>query len=286
MTGRSGKTKVAGVMGWPVGHSLSPRLHAFWLDRLGVDGVYVPMPVRPERITEAVRALPALGFRGCNVTIPHKEAALEAVDEISPAARRIGAVNTIIVEDGGGLVGGNTDAFGFMENLRLGAPDWDPGSAPAVILGAGGAARAVLAALIDAGVPDVRLANRTDARAAELAAVFGGPITAVPWEGREAILEEAGLLVNATSLGMTGKDPLEIGLSNLPETAVVTDIVYNPLTTPLLNAAKERGNPVVDGLGMLLHQARPGFEAWFQAGRPEVTDELRGHVLAGLGQRG
>jgi shikimate dehydrogenase len=274
----TGKARVAGVIGWPVGHSRSPRLHGFWLDRHGIDGAYVPLAVPPGRIGEAVRALPALGFRGANVTVPHKEAVMEALDEVDPSARRIGAVNTIVVREDGSLEGRNTDGFGFLENLREGRPGWDAAAGPAVVLGAGGAARAILVALAEAGAPEIRLLNRTAERAERLAAEIGGPIRVLPWERRAGALDGAALLVNTTTQGMAGQPPLEIDLAPLPRGAVVTDIVYAPLETPLLAAARARGNAVVDGLGMLLHQARPGFEAWF-GHRPEVTPELRAFVL-------
>ncbi len=273
----SGRARLAGVVGWPVGHSLSPRLHGFWLDRHGIDGAYLPLAVEPEKFESALRGLVDLGFRGVNLTIPHKQAALALCNEVAPLAVRIGAVNTLVFEDGR-IQGSNTDAFGFLENLRHGAPDWDPAAGPALILGAGGAARGIAVALLDAGAPELRLANRTAARAADLARELG--VTAVPWEARGAALEDIGLLVNTTSLGMTDQPPLDLDLDRLPTAAVVTDIVYAPLETDLLAGARARGNPAVDGLGMLLHQARPGFEAWFGAA-PEVTAELRAFVLAG-----
>ena len=276
----TGKGLIAGVMGWPVSHSRSPLLHGFWLRRYGVDGAYVPLAVPPDRAEQAIRALPALGFRGCNVTIPHKEMAFRLVDRLDRDARRIGAVNTIIVAPDGALEGRNTDGFGFWENLVGNAPlTWSVRSGPAVVLGAGGAARAVVVALLDAGAPEIKLLNRTQARAAEIAADLGDPRVRVgAWDARAAALDGAALLVNATSQGMTGYPPLDIDLSALPLSALVTDIVYVPLITPLLQAASMRGNPVVDGLGMLLHQARPGFHAWFGTD-PQVTDELRRHVL-------
>ncbi|EWY40578.1 shikimate 5-dehydrogenase [Skermanella stibiiresistens SB22] len=275
------KAAVAGVMGWPVGHSRSPRLHGWWLDHHGIDGAYIPLAVPPDRITEAIRALPALGLRGANVTVPHKEAALRACDHVDPVARRVGAVNTLVVGADGSIEGRNTDGFGFMANLTADRPDWRAASGPAVVLGAGGAARAILVALADAGAPEIRLLNRTASRAEGLAAELGGPIKVIPWEDRAAALAEAALVVNTTTQGMGGQPALDLALDRLPPSALVTDIVYTPLHTPLLTAAAERGNPVVDGLGMLLHQARPGFEAWF--GRmPEVTPELRRFVLESL----
>ncbi|MBC7952098.1 MAG: shikimate dehydrogenase [Rhodospirillaceae bacterium] len=274
----SGKAKLAGVMGWPVGHSRSPRLHNYWLEKLGIDGAYVPLAVRPEDFEQVLRALPRMGFAGANVTVPHKEQALHLVDELEPLARRIGAVNTLVVRDNGSILGRNTDAFGFLENLRRGAPNWRPQSGPAVVLGAGGAARAVCAALIDADVPEVRLVNRSVERAERLALDVGGKFRVTEWDHVSHALHGAALLVNTTTLGMTGQPALEIDLTPLPNWAVVNDIVYAPLMTDLLAAAAARGNAVVDGLGMLLWQAVPGFEAWFGA-RPEVTAELRDFIL-------
>ena len=274
----SGKAKLAGVMGWPVSHSRSPRLHNYWLRQHGIDGAYVPLAVAPERAEQAIRALPALGFRGANVTLPHKEVAFATMDRLDAVAQRIGAVNTIIVAEDGTLEGRNTDAFGFLENLRQGAPGWRAADGPAVVLGAGGASRAVIVALLDAGVPQVRLLNRTTARAEQVAGALGGAIEVIGWESRAASLRDAGLLVNTTTQGMAGQPPLDLVLDELPSTAVVTDIVYTPLVTPLLMEARTRGNATVDGIGMLLHQARPGFEAWFGKA-PEVTDDLRRFVL-------
>lgn len=275
----TGKARLAGVMGWPVGHSRSPRLHGFWLREYGIDGAYVPLAVRPEHFADAIRGLALAGFRGVNVTVPHKEAALAAVDEATPVARRIGAVNTIFVADDGRLVGTNTDAFGFIENLTEGCRSWRAAAGSAVVLGAGGAARAVCAALLDAGAPSIRLLNRTLDRAHTLAADLGGPFDVVPWAERAEALRGAALIVNTTTLGMTGAEPLHLDLSCLERSAVVTDIVYAPLETALLKAAAARGNPVVDGLGMLLHQARPGFAGWFGV-EPRVTPELRAFVLS------
>ncbi|MDD9877701.1 MAG: shikimate dehydrogenase [Magnetovibrio sp.] len=276
------QTLRAGVIGWPVAHSLSPRLHGFWLDHYGIDGSYEPLAVAPDDFADALRGLAEAGFAGANVTVPHKEAAFLGVDRLSPGAERIGAVNTIVVEADGTLTGSNTDGFGFIENLEAGDPDWRAAAGPAAVLGAGGAARAVVAALLDAGVPEIRLVNRTLARAEALAADLGGPLAAYPWTAADAALEDATLLVNTTTLGMTGQAPLEIGLSALAPGATVNDIVYVPLQTDLLVRAQAQGCRTVDGIGMLLHQARPGFEAWFGVA-PEVTPALRRHVLAGLG---
>jgi shikimate dehydrogenase len=274
----SGKSLVAGVFGWPVSHSRSPRLHGYWLAKYGIDGAYIPLATKPEHIVEAIRALPKLGFRGANVTLPHKEAAMDAVDDLTDAARRIGAVNTLVVREDGTILGDNTDGYGFIAHLRASAPFWRDGE-KAVVLGAGGAARGIVVALLDAGVPQIAIANRTTARAEELARDLGGNIEIVPWEKRAASLKDAGLLVNTTQLGQSGQPPLEIDLAALPPEAVVDDIVYVPLETPLLAQARARGNTIVDGIGMLLHQARPGFAAWF--GRePEVDAGLRAFVLA------
>lgn len=274
----TGKARVAGVMGWPVGHSRSPQLHNFWLDQYGIDGAYVPLAVTPEDFPAAVRALPGLHFAGVNVTVPHKEAALAVVDEADSNARRIGALNTIVVDADGRLLGANSDGFGFLENLRAGAPGWSAADGPAVVLGAGGGARAICAALQDAGAPEIRIANRTAARAQALAQDLGAPLAAVPWADRDGALDGAALVVNATTLGMNGGPPLELSLKALPARAVVTDIVYVPVRTPLLEAAARRDLRTVDGLGMLLHQARPGFAAWFGL-EPEVSEALRAHVL-------
>jgi shikimate dehydrogenase len=268
----SGHARLAGILGWPASHSRSPRLHGFWLQRHGVDGAYVPLPVRPEDFAAAVRSLAALGFRGANVTQPHKEAAFAVCDEVAPGAARAGAVNTLVFEDGR-ILGSNTDGFGFLANMAARAPGWRAAAGPAVVLGAGGAARAIAAALLDAGCPLVTLVNRTVARAEALAAALGGPVavaTTPPLAG-------AALLVNTTSLGMAGHPPLALDLATLPAGATVCDIVYIPRATPLLRDAAARGLAVVDGLGMLLHQARPGFEAWFGVA-PEVDAALEDFV--------
>lgn len=276
----TGAGKLAGVMGWPIAHSRSPRIHGHWLAEHGIDGAYVPLAIRPEHLGEAFSALPKVGFRGWNITLPHKEAALRLVDTRTPAADRIGAVNTVTVQADGSLSGDNSDAFGFIAHLEQSAPDW-PRQRPAVVLGAGGAARAICFALLEAGVPEIRLTNRTPARAESLAAANGAAVHAVAWGERESALEGAGLLVNTTSLGMHGQPPLEMRLDALPADAVVNDIVYVPLETSLLAAARARGLHAVDGLGMLLHQARPGFERWFDH-RPEVTPALYAAIVKDL----
>ena len=271
----TGNAALAGVMGWPISHSRSPRLHGYWLEQYGIDGAYVPLAVAPDHFGDALKGLQAAGFRGVNVTVPHKEAAFRACDTIDPDAKRIGAINTILFGDDGSVQGSNTDAFGFIENIRQTA-DWPGGVA--VVLGAGGAARAICVALIDAGATEIRLINRTKSRAEDLFHEFGNIIRVYDWENRSDAQIDASLLVNSTSLGMTGQPPLDIGLDHLPDSAIVNDIVYAPLETPLLAAARKRGNIIVDGLGMLLHQARPGFEAWFGTA-PVVTDALRNFVL-------
>ncbi|MCB9959157.1 MAG: shikimate dehydrogenase [Rhodospirillaceae bacterium] len=270
-------TAVAGVMGWPISHSRSPRLHGHWLNRYGIAGSYVPLAVSPDCVEAALEGIRALGFRGCNITVPHKEAALKVLDVLDPVAERIGAVNTVVVGPDRRLEGTNTDAFGFLENLRAGCDHWIP-SRPAVLLGAGGAARAVAVALMDAGCRDIRIANRARARADALEVALGPAITAVDWDDRVGATEGAGLLVNCTTLGMAGHHALEMDVSRLPDDAVVTDIVYTPLITPLLADAAVRGLAIVDGIGMLLHQARPGFRAWFGVD-PVVDGDLRAAVL-------
>ncbi len=268
---------LAGVIGWPISHSKSPRLHGFWLAELKVAGYYIPLPVAPADFPDAVRMLPKLGFAGANVTIPHKEAAFAVCDSVDPLAQRIGAVNTLVFRDGT-IHGTNTDGYGFLANLQDLAPAWRPEAGPAVLLGAGGAARAAAVALIDAGVPKVTLVNRTFERAAAIAASLGPAVEAAGSDQVPGLLATAALVVNTTSLGMVGQPALEIDLSACAATTVIADLVYAPPETPLLAAAKARGLVAVDGIGMLLHQAVPGFEAWFGV-RPTVTAPLRTHVL-------
>lgn len=276
----SGKARKAGVLGWPVAHSRSPRLHGWWLAKHGIDGAYLPLPVRPDRFATAVRALADLGFAGANVTIPHKEAAYALCDVVDQVAKRAGSVNTLVFDADGRIHGTSTDGYGFLESIREQAPGWAAADGPAVILGAGGAVRAVAAALLDAGCPRLILVNRTPARAEALARDLGGPVEVAT----TAPLEEASLLVNGTSLGMVGEPPLEIDLAPLPATAVVADMVYVPLETPLLAAARARGLRGVDGLGMLLHQARPGFREWFGV-EPRVDQALRDYVAHDIPRR-
>ena len=270
---------LAGLMGWPVMHSRSPKLHNYWISAHSLAGAYVPLAIKPEGLRAALRALPALGFSGCNLTIPHKEAALAIVDTVDPLARRVGAVNTVVVAPDGSLEGRNTDVFGYLESIRETQPAWRADRGPAVVLGAGGGARAVLVGLIDQGAREIRLVNRTLARAEALARELGGPIKALAWDKRQAALDGAAMLVNTTNQGMVGEPPLDLPLDTLPQSALVCDIVYIPRETRLLAAARKRGNPTVDGLGMLLHQARPAFRAWFGI-MPEVTPELRAMIEA------
>ena len=276
----SGAARLAGVMGWPVAHSRSPRIHGYWLEEKGIDGAYLPLAVRPEALDAALAGMPALGFRGCNLTAPHKEAAFARMDSLSETARRIGAVNTVTVADEGALHGDNTDGYGFISHLRQEAPGWEP-AAPVAVLGAGGAARAVVDALSDAGVAEIRLLNRTGERAAALAEEAGSTVRPLPWEQREEALESCGLLVNTTQLGQVGKPALDLALDRLPSDAVVYDLVYAPLETDLLKAARARGHVGVDGLGMLIHQARPGFAAWFGI-EAQATAALRVFAAEGL----
>lgn len=264
---------LAGVIGFPVAHSRSPRLHGHWLRRYGIDGYYVPLQIAPDDLGSCLISLVKMGFRGVNVTIPHKEKALALADRFTPLAQRIGAANTLTFTDQG-IEADNTDAHGFTQNILDAAPDWAPRCV--ALLGAGGASRAVIAALQDRGATEIRLTNRSPERAAHLAAEFG--LTMLPWAERETMLDGCDTLINATSLGMTGQPPLPLRLDALPRSAVVNDLVYSPLETPLLASARARGNPAVDGLGMLLHQAAPGFERWFGVA-PTVDQALRDWVL-------
>lgn len=277
----SGQAKLAGVMGWPVAHSRSPRMFGYWLDKYGIDGAYVPLAVEPRHFGQALRMAAAMGFRGINITVPHKTAALDVVDEADQAARRIGAVNAVTVRDDGSLWGANTDGYGFMAQLRASAPGWQAAHGPAVVIGAGGASRAICAALCDAGVPEVRIVNRTTARAEAVAVALGDPVKVMPWIARTSALADVSLVVNATTQGM-GKEPaLDLDISGLGKDTVVYDIVYAPLETPLLKAARAAELVAVDGLGMLIHQACPSFKAWFGV-EPEVSEDLRRYLTQNL----
>lgn len=270
---------LAGVMGWPVMHSRSPRLHNYWLQQHGLVGTYLPLAIEAAGLRAALRALPALGFAGCNLTIPHKVEAMAIVDRVDPVARRIGAMNCVVVAPDGTLDGYNNDGWGYIESLLEAQPDWRADAGPVVVMGAGGSARAILVSLIDRGAREIRLVNRTQANAEALAREFGGPIAVLPWAERNAALAGAATLINTTSQGMVGQPALDLSLDRLPRQALVSDIIYVPRETPLLVAARERGNRTVNGLGMLLHQARPAFKAWFGV-MPAVTPELRALIEA------
>lgn len=272
------KIPLAAVIGHPIAHSRSPRLHGYWLGQYGIAGHYVPLDVAPDDLGQVIGAMPKMGFKGANLTIPHKENVMSSVDDLSARAQVIGAVNTLVFREDGSVFGDNTDGYGFIANLRQGAPTWDGKGGPAMVLGAGGAARAIVFSLLDAGVPQVLLSNRTKARAEHLAEDFGDGVEVVDWDSAEDAAASVATLVNTTSLGMVGQDPLRFSLDTLSPEAVVTDIVYTPLETDLLRRAREKGCQTVDGLGMLLHQAVPGFEAWFGV-RPEVDEGLRQEVL-------
>jgi shikimate dehydrogenase len=276
--------KRACVIGWPVEHSRSPVIHRYWLKQYGIAGAYEKEAVEPKDLAGFLGSLGSKGYAGANVTLPHKEAALRLAAVADEAARAIGAANTLWLDQAGRLCASNTDAYGFVTNLEAEAPGWNDGRRPVMVLGAGGAARAILHGLLGEGASSILLTNRTRERAEALAQAFGPAVTVVDWPDRNRALVDCGMLVNATSLGMTGKDRLDIDLTSLPTDAVVADLVYSPLETALLAAARARGNSTVDGLGMLLHQAVPGFERWFGV-RPEVTPELRAHVAASLGDR-
>jgi shikimate dehydrogenase len=272
---------LAAVMGWPVMHSRSPLLHNYWFAHYKLAGTYVPLAIQPDGLAAALRALAPLGFAGTNLTIPHKEAALAIVDAVDTTARRMGAISCVVVRPDGALAGFNNDGYGFIHNIMQQRPGWRADAGPIVVMGAGGGARAVVYSLAERGAQEIRLINRTFARAQALAEEFGGPIKALDWEQRHTALADAAMLVNTTSQGMVGQPPLDLKLDKLPLSALVTDIVYIPLETPLLAAARRRGNPTVDGLGMLLHQAVPAWKAWFGLD-VEVTPELRRVVEATL----
>ena len=269
---------IAGVIGNSISHSKSPKLHQHWLRRYGIRGEYVPLHVESENLESVIRSMPKMGFVGANVTIPHKVDVMQFADQISDRATLVGAANTLIFKDDGKIYADNTDGYGFMANLRQGAPDWDPKSGPAMVLGAGGACRAIIVALADAGVTEIFLTNRTRAKADALRAEFGARIQVVDWVQAGNVVEDAATLINTTSLGMTGQPELRVPLDGLRPDTLVTDIVYSPLQTPLLVQAQAAGCRTIDGLGMLLHQGVPGFERWFGK-RPEVDDATRQVVL-------
>ncbi len=269
---------LAGVIGHPIAHSKSPQLHQHWLKTYGLPGFYIPMDVVSDDLENVLKTLPKMGFVGVNITVPHKEHVMQIADLITDRATLIGAANTLIFRKDGKIHADNTDGYGFIENLRQGAPNWDPKAGPAAVLGAGGAARAVVAALLDVGVPEILISNRTKVRAEKLQDDFGKRLTVVDWVQAGNMLEEASLVVNTTSLGMMGKPDLRVPLDGLQKSSVVTDLVYAPLKTRLLLEAEKVGCTTVDGLGMLLHQAVPAFERWFGQ-RPEVDSAARAAAL-------
>ncbi len=285
-------TDYAGVMGYPIAHSMSPRLHGYWIKKYNLDASFEGLEVKPEELMARISALKAgtdlpenTQFRGCNLTIPLKEIIVDQIDELEEAAKIIGAVNTVVIGDKGQLIGLNTDGTGFRDSLaeHLDLDRFEGGTA--MVLGAGGAARAILFALDKIGFSKIILVNRTRQRAEKLAADLAHiSIEVKDWQDREYALDQVDLLVNTSSLGMSGQPALEISLASLKKNAVVTDIVYAPLQTQLLKSAAEKGHITIDGLGMLLHQAKIGFEAWFGI-KPEVNSELRAYVLEGLGQK-
>jgi shikimate dehydrogenase len=270
---------LAGVIGSPVAHSRSPALHGYWLKRYGLKGHYIPMDIAHSDLKAALETLPRMGFVGLNVTIPHKESILALADIVTDRAALIGAANTLIFRRDGKVHADNTDGSGFIANLRQNAPHWHPGSGPAAVLGAGGAARAVVAALIEVGTPEIRIANRTRPRAEALRSDFGAKVVVHDWVQAGNMLDGAATVVNTTALGMTGKPDFRVPLDALGPGMLVTDLVYTPLKTTLLIEAEAAGCTVVDGLGMLLHQAVPGFERWFGQ-RPDVDEATRRAVLA------
>ncbi len=270
---------VVAILGYPIHHSKSPRMHGYWLDQAVVFGYYVPLEIRPDNFEDALKNMPKQGFRGANVTIPHKERALEIADYVSERAKRIGAANTLYFDADGKIHADNTDGYGFITNLKKGAPEWNAKAGPALVLGAGGAARAILDALITEETPKLYLTNRTKERAQALASEFGDTVEVLDWDNKNVVVSEVKTLINTTSLGMNGKGDLGLDFSQLTSAITVTDIVYTPLETDLLKHAKQRGCTCVDGLGMLIYQGIPGFSNWFGVA-PKVTDELRELLLS------
>ena len=270
---------LAGLMGWPVMHSRSPKLHNYWFEQHGLAGTYVPLAIEPKNLEAALRSLAPLGFAGCNLTIPLKEAALPFVDEVDAQTRRIGASSCVVVRPNGSLLATNNDGYGYIEGILEADPAWRADAGPIVVIGSGGGSRAVVYSLAERGAREIRLFNRTFDRAKALEQEFGAPIRALPWEEREEALGDAAMVVNTTSQGMVGQPPLDLNLDKLPRAALVSDIVYIPRETPLLARARQRGNRTVNGLGMLLHQARPAWRAWFGI-ETKVTPELRALIEA------
>ncbi|MDG1419530.1 MAG: shikimate dehydrogenase [Tateyamaria sp.] len=272
------KIPLAGVIGTPIAHSKSPEIHGYWLKKYNIAGAYIPMDVNTSNLKEVLKVLPKAGFVGVNITIPHKETVLELADLVTDRATLIGAANTLIFRKDGKIHADNTDGYGFLENLKSGAPNWNPSAGPATVLGAGGAARAVISSLLDSGVPEILLTNRTKIRAESLAENFGNRVKVIDWVQAGNILEGSALVVNTTALGMVGKKEMRIPLDGLSINTIVTDLVYTPLETDLLTTARQIGCVTIDGLGMLLHQAVPGFERWFGL-RPTVDNDTRAIAL-------
>lgn len=270
---------IAGLLGWPVAHSRSPVIHNHWLAQFGIPGRYVLFPVPPDKLADALRGIAVLGLRGCNVTTPHKQAVMPLIDHVDDMARRIGAVNTVVVQPDGSLHGFNNDGNGFVQSVRDAQPSWSPADGPVTVIGAGGAARAVVAALAAQGARDIRVVNRTLEKAQRMAADYGPPVTAVPWERRADVLDDVALLVNCTDRGMGDKPPLDLSLDRLAPRAIVGDLIYIPRETPLLADARARGHVTVNGLGLLLNQARPAFHAWFGV-MPQITPALLAAIEA------
>lgn len=273
--------RTAGIMGWPVSHSRSPLLHGHWLAQHELPGAYIPLPVAPDALPLAVQGLSALGFAGCNVTIPHKVAVIPYLHQVDPMARKMGAVNTIVVSAEGQLSGYNNDGYGYIQGLLDAFPNWRANVGPITVIGAGGAARAVVVSLAERGATEIRVLNRSIDKALALEQELGAPVKAYPWESRHDALDGVALLVNTTNQGMKGQPALDLSLDRLPRHCLVSDVIYTPMETPLLAAARERGHATVNGMGMLLNQARPAFEAWFGI-NPKITAELRALMYAGL----
>lgn len=275
----SQKFILAGVMGHPVAHSRSPVIHNHWIAQYKLKGSYVLLPVEPSNLHDALKGLKALGFAGCNVTIPHKVEAMKAMDWLHPVAKQMGAINTIVVQPDGALHGFNNDGYGYIQSIKDAKPDWRADAGPITVLGAGGAARAIVLSLINEGAQEIRLINRTKSKAEHLAQEFGSVVRVVDWSERANALNGVAMLVNTTNQGMHGQPELDLQLNELPTSALVSDAIYIPLETPLLAQAKKRGNATVNGLGMLLNQARPAFQAWFGV-LPEITPELHKAIAA------
>jgi shikimate dehydrogenase len=265
---------LAAVMGWPVMHSRSPLMHNFWLEQQGLVGRYIPLAIEPGKLAPALHALQPLGFSGCNLTIPHKLEAMTIVDEVDEVATKIGAISCVVVRPDGSLFGTNNDWFGFIDNVKQEQPNWRADAGPIAVIGAGGGSRAVCYGLMQEGAKEIRLVNRTRVHARTIAEEFGGPITAFPWDSRHEVLDGVAMAVNTTSQGMVGESALDIRLDRLASDALVADIIYTPLESPFLEAARKRGNRTVNGLGMLLHQGLPAWKLWFDEA-PVVTSELR-----------